>query len=217
MSRYTDTDRTLAFAGTYQAARLVHDLASTGQCDEKAFRITLDSLFVTQPEKVLDVWGGELENLRIGIETLVSQMMGSSRNLYITQYVLGLVVLAGKLQKSPEHLNALSDAIEEAKRQKAQFGEEHPTVVNTLAKAYQDHVSPLGPRIMVKGLPEHLNTPGMAEKIRALLLAGVRAAILWHQTGGSRWQLLWKRRRYLREAQRLLQQLPQKPLFRGQA
>jgi high frequency lysogenization protein len=95
VSRYTDTDRTLAFTGTYQAARLVHDLASTGQCDEKAFRITLDSLFVTQPEKVLDVWGGELENLRIGIETVVSQMMGSSRNLYITLYVLGLVVLAG--------------------------------------------------------------------------------------------------------------------------
>ncbi len=217
MSRYTDTDRTLAFAGIYQAARLVHDLASTGQCDETAFKISIDSLFVTDPDSVLDVWGGELANLRIGIETLVSQMMGSNRNLYITQYALGLVVLAAKLEKSPQDLTAISDAVETARRQKEHFGEEHPTVINTLAKAYQEHVSPLGPRIMVKGLPEHLNAPGMPEKIRALLLAGVRAAILWHQTGGSRWQLLWKRRSYLREAQRLLQQLPQKPLFRGQA
>jgi len=217
VSRYTDTDRTLAFAGIYQAARLVHDLASTGTCDETAFKVSIDSLFVTDPDSVLDVWGGELENLRVGIETLVSQMMGSSRNLYITQYALGLVVLAGKLKKSPQDLNAISEAVNSARQQKEHYGEDHPSVINTLAKAYQAHVSPLGPRIMVKGTPEHLNRPGMAEKIRALLLAGVRAAILWHQTGGSRWQLLWKRRTYLREAQHLLQQLPQKPLFRGQA
>ncbi len=217
MSRYTDMDRTLAFAGIYQAAALVHELASTGRCDETAFKASIDSLFVTDPDSVLDVWGGELTNLRTGIETLVSQMMGSQRNLHITQYALGVVVLAAKLEKSPQNLDAISKAVESARRQKEHFGEDHPAVINTLAEAYQTHVSPLGPRIMVKGMPEHLNQPGIPEKIRALLLAGVRAAILWHQTGGSRWQLLWKRRTYLREAQRLLQQLPQKPFFRSQA
>ncbi|MFB0933325.1 MAG: DUF489 family protein, partial [Pseudomonadales bacterium] len=29
--------------------------------------------------------------------------------------------------------------------------------------------------------------------IRALLLSGVRSAVLWHQLGGRRWQLLLQR------------------------
>jgi high frequency lysogenization protein len=66
---------------------------------------------------------------------------------------------------------------------------------------------------MVKGMPAYLQDEATADRIRALLLAGIRAAILWYQTGGNRWQLIWKRRSYLKTAQQLLNQLPQKPLF----
>jgi high frequency lysogenization protein len=37
----------------------------------------------------------------------------------------------------------------------------------------------------------------IANRIRACLLAGVRAARLWRQVGGSRWQLIFSRGRYL--------------------
>jgi high frequency lysogenization protein len=34
----------------------------------------------------------------------------------------------------------------------------------------------------------------MANKIRALLLAGVRSAVLWYQLGGRRWRLVIHRK-----------------------
>ncbi|MDX1397057.1 MAG: DUF489 family protein [Oceanospirillum sp.] len=37
-----------------------------------------------------------------------------------------------------------------------------------------------------------------AEKVRALLFAGIRSAILWHQLGGRRWKLLLGRKKILR-------------------
>ena len=59
---------------------------------------------------------------------------------------------------------------------------------------------------MVNGSQVHLNNPENANRIRALLLAGIRAAILWRQSGGSRWKLLVQRNALLREARSLLAQ-----------
>jgi high frequency lysogenization protein len=39
--------------------------------------------------------------------------------------------------------------------------------------------------------------------IRASLLAGIRAAILWRQTGGKRWQLLLNRKKIAQLANQL--------------
>jgi len=210
---HTDQDRTLAFAGIYQAARQVHDLAAHGKRHDKYFEVSLNSLLVTDPDSTLDVFGGELEKLHLGLETMVSQMLGSNRNLYITQYALGMVILAKKLLADSERLNRISDVIETARRQKAHFGELNQQVVETLSRAYKENISSLSPRILVKGMPAYLQDETNAARIRALLLAGIRAAILWYQTGGNRWQLIWKRRAYLKTAQQLLSQLPQKPLF----
>jgi len=57
---------------------------------------------------------------------------------------------------------------------------------------------------MVQGKPEYLNTPTNANRIRALLLAGMRAAVLWRQLGGNRLKLLWTRRGIVERAEALL-------------
>ncbi|HSX19775.1 MAG TPA: DUF489 family protein, partial [Gammaproteobacteria bacterium] len=44
-------------------------------------------------------------------------------------------------------------------------------------------------------------------KIRTILLAGVRSAVLWRQLGGSRWQLTFGKKTLLQDAQALLQEL----------
>ncbi|MEW8459773.1 MAG: DUF489 family protein [Candidatus Thiodiazotropha endolucinida] len=46
-------------------------------------------------------------------------------------------------------------------------------------------------------------------KIRALLLSGIRAATLWRQTGGRRRQLLFVRKRYIQACRELLDDLHQ--------
>jgi len=43
----------------------------------------------------------------------------------------------------------------------------------------------------------------MHNRIRACLLAGIRSAILWRQVGGTKWQLLFFRRRIFDTAQHL--------------
>ncbi len=59
-----------------------------------------------------------------------------------------------------------------------------------LATLYQDTISKLTFRIHVKGNIEFLKDPRVAESIRALLLAGIRSSLLWHQLGGRRWHLI---------------------------
>ena len=54
------------------------------------------------------------------------------------------------------------------------------------------------------GNPTYLQNSHTANKVRALLLAGIRAAILWRQVGGKRWHLLIARNRYQKACQQLL-------------
>jgi high frequency lysogenization protein len=57
---------------------------------------------------------------------------------------------------------------------------------------------------MIKGDQAHLSNVDNAAKIRALLLAGIRAALLWRQAGGDRWKLIFSRSAMQKEAQQLL-------------
>jgi CII-binding regulator of phage lambda lysogenization HflD len=41
-------------------------------------------------------------------------------------------------------------------------------------------------------------------KVRASLLAGIRAAVLWHQVGGGRLQLMFSRNRLTTQAKQIL-------------
>lgn len=41
-------------------------------------------------------------------------------------------------------------------------------------------------------------------KVRATLLAGIRAAVLWQQVGGGRLQLMFSRARLVKEAKQIL-------------
>ena len=56
---------------------------------------------------------------------------------------------------------------------------------------------------MVSGDPAILNNPDTANKVRTFLLCAIRSAVLWQQSGGSRWQLLFKRKKIIHTAQTL--------------
>ena len=62
-----------------------------------------------------------------------------------------------------------------------------------LSALYQRTISTLDRRVHVSGSPEFLQRNEVAAKIRTLLLAGVRSAWLWHQSGGRRWHLILRR------------------------
>jgi len=202
--------RALALAGVFQAAGLVQEIARSGAVTHTAARdASIASVFATDPDSVAAVYGGA-GNVRLGLALLRDQLQAAqkgrqSADLELARYVIGLTVLERKLAKQPALVDHLGEGIEAARRTFEHFGADHANVSARLADIYSEHVSPLGTRIVVRGESDILTDADQVARIRALLLAGLRSAVLWKQQGGRRWHLLLGRGRYLAAAQQLLQ------------
>lgn len=207
---YTITDRTIALAGIFQAAQVVQQIANTGNTDEQAMATCLQSLFKINVEKAKDAYD-DSENLAIGFRTLIEQLGGQTeanggkRDLYISKYTAGIMVLERRLSKNPDMLKTISSGIERASNQVEHFSLMHDNVIASLAHVYSETISTIKPRIMVQGEHVYISNSNLANRIRAVLLSAIRAAVLWRQCGGTRWQLLLQRRAIVEEAKRLLQ------------
>lgn len=194
-------DITLALAGVCQAADLVQQFALKGEAEQTAFKTSIQSLLQTAPQDTLAVYGGDLRNLKPGLQTLLEQLNGSTEDL--TRYWLGILALSGKLDKNSEAKTELARRIQHLPNQLVYQDLFDEQMLGTLAGMYVDIISPLGSRIQVKGSPLYLQQPAMHNRIRACLLAGIRSAILWRQVGGTKWQLLFFHRRIFDTAQHL--------------
>lgn len=205
---YTITDRTIALAGIFQAAQLVQQIANTGNSDEQAFESCIQSLFRINVDKAEDAYGGS-DRLAIGLRTLIEQLGGqtkadgTNRDLYISKYSAGIMVLERRLMKNPGMLETISSGIERARNQAEHFSLLHDNVIASLAHIYSQTISTIKPRIMVQGEHVYISNPNLANRIRAALLSAIRSAVLWRQCGGTRWQLLLQRRAIVDEAKRL--------------
>jgi len=205
-------DRTLALAGIFQTATLVHKLATTGFADEPATRVSIDSLFKIDVEDVPSVFAGT-EGASVGLRTLAG-FAGSDKdeaNLAILAYVFSLMHLTHKILNRPKLLEQLTVLIKSVQRQKDYFESTqqdesiNSTLLARFADIYSETISTLQPRIIVKGSPDYLQRDDIVIRIRCLLLAGVRAAVLWEQLGGGRIQFLFKRKQFASMAEQLLE------------
>ena len=204
MSR-TVVDSVLALAGIFQAAALVKQVACEGRVDEDDFATCVHSIFQVNPESTEVVYGGRQRLVR-GLRLLCEQFGdGDKRQGFdITRYVISVMHLERKLARRPDLLDALARGIERVRAQAEHFSPTHENVVAALAQLYVDTISTLTPRIIVQGEQGHLAIPANAERVRTLLLAAIRSAVLWRQCGGSRWQLIFQRRRVYNTARQLL-------------
>ena len=204
--RYTLSDRVLALAGVFQAAQLVQEIARNGRADSTDVEASLRSLLVDNPATVLEVYGDDVNHLRTGLICLHEQLgLEGKKDVELTRYVMGMLFLERKLNKSPQMMTTLGEGIEQARRQLEHYPIEHENIIANLAGIYSDTLSRLSFRIMVSGEPQQLANNDTANRIRALLLAGIRSAVLWHQTGGRRWQLLFSRSKIIDTCLELLQ------------
>ena len=194
--------RTLAFAGVFRAASLVDTLANKGTLSEDDLRISVQSIFETDPKETVDVFG-ELKNLSLGFETIQNQLGRDSRNrnMDIARYVVSMLFLERRLMNNPAMLETLSTGVDLATRQSEHFSTTHKNVIANLADLYSRTISELGPRIMVNGEQNYLETTAISNKIRTVLLSGIRSAVLWQQLGGRRWHIIFNRSKYIKTAQ----------------
>ncbi|MGL9769535.1 MAG: high frequency lysogenization protein HflD [Sodalis sp. (in: enterobacteria)] len=200
-------DITLALAGVCQSAQLVQQLAYQSQCDEESLRISFHSLLDLNPPAVHAVYGDNPAHLRMGLETVQSVLNALSREglgAELTRYTLGMIVLERKLNGNRGAQTELSRCIDELDHQLSHFDLLSNTFISAMARIYTDIISPLGPRIQVTGAPAALQNTQIQDKVRAVLLAGIRSAVLWRQVGGSRLQLIFARNRLCKEAKEIL-------------
>ena len=209
MTTYNKQEQTLALAGVMQSARLVQQLARDGKISGAAMETSLETLFKIDSRNVIDVYGS-VAGITTGLRTLHKQMSGdtSQQDLEITRYVISLLHLEKKLSRNPTMLKKIANELQRIQGQMNYFSLMHENVLASMGALYQETISTMMPRIIVQGEPSYLSQPANAAKIRALLLAGIRSAVLWRQIGGNRWQLLFGRGAYFKTSKDLLATMP---------
>lgn len=203
---YSIEDQVIALAGVFQAAALVNQVAKQGNAAESAYEASIKSLLMVDAPTTEAIFGDRL-GIQLGLRELVKALERGQGNAQpeIIRYTLSLLHLESKLRKHPEMLEIIGKRINQAINQTRHFETTHSNVIKNLAGTYLDTISTFSVRIQVQGDPKHLQAQENADRIRALLLAGIRAAILWRQTGGRRYHLLFNRRKIVECAQRLCQ------------
>jgi high frequency lysogenization protein len=206
MTDKNDTERALAFAGILQALQLVQNTAWGKPYDLEPFQATLTSILRIDAATVEDVYGG-VAGVKTGLRLLKTQLMGDRQkpDSELSRYLVVLLHLERKLSKRADLLDKLTEGIERAQKQLEHFDISHTNILASLADTYAQTISTLQPRIMVQGEPTRLSEAGVANQIRALLLAAMRSAVLWRQCGGTRLGLLLRRRKLADTAAALLQ------------
>ncbi|HVH32946.1 MAG TPA: high frequency lysogenization protein HflD [Tahibacter sp.] len=193
----------IALAGVFQAAALVRTTATTGSQDAAALEATIASILRVDVDQTADAFGG-IAGLRLGLENLVQQLDRAPGDLAVSQIAVSVLRVERKLVGRPAMLQTLREGIEAIQRQVDHLGVTHASVLARLSELYAGTLSNLRPRVVVQGNPLYLQQPAQVERIRATLLGGVRAAVLWRQVGGSQWQLLFKRSQAVMLARGLL-------------
>ena len=188
--------QTLALASIFQTTSLVHQLASTGQCDSHSNKASLNSI-VSQSDDVDEIFSSP-EDLRVGFESLKTLLEKKPINMQnIMLYSTALINLEKKLMKKPQLLTQISAEIDLIKKQDF-FDIHHSNSIARLAELYKNTLGSLNPTIMVRGEQIYLTNRHTANHIRALLLAGIRAVSLWKSQGGKTWHLLLNKKKTLR-------------------
>lgn len=194
----------VALAGVAQTARLVDQVSKSGSYPVEFLEPSIHSLFEFSPDDVASVYGG-IQGVKLGLHNLSNLLADnkSHENQDMVRYVFGLLYLERRFASDEEMVAVVRSRLEHTSFRAEHFASHVNELCHSISGIYQDTLSNLKFRIKVTGSAQHLQNPQNADIIRALLLAGIRAAFLWRQLGGRRWKLLLHRRKLLEASQNL--------------
>lgn len=202
----------IALAAVAQCAAGVDALAVRGSTDETSVAVCTAPLLNFDPDSVAEIYPN-ISQLSFGLRTLQEifsqqRQAGSSE---IIRYILGILALRQKLmsdKRMQEKLHAELEKIILPESYPEQCSEQDlQQFYKQLAEVYQNTISTYTFRIHVKGSMNNLKDQAIADKTRALLLAGIRAAVLWYQIGGRRWHLILYRKKITQTSARIRKSL----------
>lgn len=205
-NRDRNEEEALALSALLQITGGVEDLAERGVVDDRQMGTAVRSLFRFDPADTDDAVGSPGE-LREGLQAL-TRLADSELDGARVQYALGILKLAKGLRRDSRFLGALRGGLDpladdwSERWEGSDAGRE--ALIQDLADLYTATLSKKGPRILVSGDRDQLNDPTVVARIRCLLMAGFRAAILWYQLGGSMFGLFLRRAQLADAAKRML-------------
>lgn len=200
MNTNSQRNQTIALAAVCQAAKLVCDVSKGKEINKDAELQLYKGIMVTSPNSVFDVYPN-IEDLTDGTSVMLKQMSGKTdrADMEITRYIAGIMSLAKKLIQSNRTQQKLTEVISDVERRLEHFDINSDSVLSNFADGYSQAISPLGQKIQVMGDPNVLRQESSQNKIRALLLSGVRAGVLWRQMGGKRRQFIFNRKQLVQD------------------
>lgn len=198
----TQTNRTLALAGVFQALEAVREIASTGASPPEHYKPCVQALLAEFDGEVAPLYGG-VPTLAPGLRGLISHLQQPA-DAELSRNLIMVLHLERRLRRRQAIMSELTSGLARARQQAEYFHSGHENVISNLADLYQRTVSQVGPRIMVRGERQYLEEPRNAALIRVLLLTALRSVALWRACGGARLTLLLRRKALIAEARHLL-------------
>ncbi len=198
-----NSDQCIALAALAQAIRSVQNLAWKGQANESDLRAVVASLLKLNAQSAPAIYEGSFE-LNSGFRVLKQQLdpTNSDKDPEFANLAINLIALQAQLDKDKTIYNKLGEEItslseKHSNQEYLSNDEALSDLYNDCSKLYQNTLSKMSLRIQVRGEPKYLKQTDIQDKVRAALLAAVRAIILWRQSGGSRLHFLFKKNQVL--------------------
>ncbi len=203
-------EQLLALAAVFQACQLLDNLARHGEIPGAELETAIGSLLNQTPQSTEEVFGRSA-NLGLGMQTMIELLSPTpgQRANGVLGYVINVMHLERKLASNQDMLNRIGAGIAQAAPQAQHFSPTDERVLASLADLYLQTVSTFRFRIQVRGQGGHLLQAQTANRVRCLLFAAIRAAMLWRQLGGRRWHLIFRRNQVLQQLRQLQSSLQQ--------
>lgn len=200
--------RLIALAAVFESAYLVAQLAK-GESHNDAIATLIHSLFVFNPDSTADVYDNKLHHLNDGLLVLskLSNNRTDDNSVEVIRYALSLLALQKQLDKDPQMLDIIRARLNHIEFNKTHFSNDILQLTSSISGLYQDTISTLKFRIQVSGDMNHLQQTAVSDKVRTLLFAGIRSAMLWRQLGGNKWQIIFGRGDIEKISRELLEKL----------
>lgn len=193
----------LALAGICQALECVRTIARTGEADPTDVEIMLESVLKTEADKAEDIYKNH-KYLHTGFKVLVEQLSGSKTEADFGRYLVGVLNLAKRFLSDTKMKEVMASRVKQANRLHEYHEGINHDLIEQLANIYKDTISTYSAKIQVTGNGRYLEQAANQAKIRALLLAAIRSAVLWDQVGGKKRQFLFSKNKILEIAKAYL-------------
>ena len=181
-------DKAMALAGLLQCGHLVSGIARSGLVAEDSMSGSLASIFVTNPDETIDVYQNGT-GVRTGLRLLIEILDDGNyaEHSETIRYSHTLIKLEKRLRSKREILHRVGAGIRDIQEHQTLNGltANSEEILERLSSLYEHTLSAVEPRIRVLGLQKHLRNEKNTNRIRSLLLAGLRSAVLWRQLGGT--------------------------------